>query len=1262
MPRIWRAMNRVAGFDDACESTLHSTTAAVEREVAGPRLYLAGMVALLLIVETLSAVTGIVRPAHATFLAFLQAPLSFPFLAFSLLASSVVVLGERNHSDRLRTLIGGGVLAALWLVWPRAASASAVEACAIVMASLGGAALLALGWRAARASSSGIGDGSAERTLIVAASFPLFVLVSNFFLHLTAALLPRTYDAPLFHFDESLGWNAAFALGQLLDRVPVVKALVRLNYLLLPVAAAALFVASAGKREASVLARVLLLAPAAAYLCYFLYPAAGPRYLFGPAYPDGTVLPDRVPLSLLVVVPYPRNCMPSLHTAWALLLVLNARAAGRWLRIALVGALGLTVLGTLGLGEHYLVDLVVAVPFAVAVQAAGTMGDRRSRYRISAAAGVLVAAWLAYLIIGSSAFPRLGLLHWVAMLATLAASALLYQRLRAIPEWSAASSIEQPAAVSRTAPMAVIVVVFFISGFAALLYEVVFSKALALTFGSMAIATNTVLATYMGGIAIGSWLGGHLAYRGRDPLRLYAACEAGIAVACVVLPLGFPILRDVYASAAAGTTSDAGLLTTYRVLLGAAVLSPPTILMGMTLPAMAAHVARQETLGRSVAMLYAANTVGASLGALLTGYFVLPAIGIRGATWTAVVLNLLAALLALRLRGRPAAPGANQPLTTAVVERAVFTDSLPPGRRRVVTALVILGIGGFVTLALEVNLIHLLAVVAGNSAYAFSLMLFAFLVGLGGGACTGRWLLRKEWDPLLGVTWSECLLAGSILASSFLWAAIPDYFASFANYPITRTFAAREFVRAAVCMVAMLPSAFFIGIAYPLAIEVIGRALPSRGMVVLGGAAAINTTGNILGALVGGFLLLPVLGAVVANQALSLVCLGLGALGVLGASASRSRRLALASFLPALVLLFFQPGSLDYTRIASGSNVYFSHQEYGQVIDHAESLDGGLTTVAESRDPDGHRVLTLLTNGKFQGDTSQRREMKAQAGFALAPLLHTTKRDRALIIGLGTGVSARVLHDARFTSLDIVELSADVTRIADKHFRDVNGGVTRRPHVTTHVTDGRNFLLTQDKLYDVISMEIASIWFAGSGALYNREFYQLARRRLASEGILQQWVQLHRISWQDIVAILATVRSEFRYVWLYFIGNQGIIVASNHEALPGPETISAIDDAPALVDVRAAFGGSVQSLLGDRLLTPADTNRLLALTQGYDFISDDDNMFLEYSTPQGNVRDYARSLGENLGALKQIGSRDPRAWTRLEAEAPGPAQPSGPWR
>ena len=174
----------------------------------------------------------------------------------------------------------------------------------------------------------------------------------------------------------------------------------------------------------------------------------------------------------------------------------------------------------------------------------------------------------------------------------------------------------------------------------------------------------------------------------------------------------------------------------------------------------------------------------------------------------------------------------------------------------------------------------------------------------------------------------------------------------------------------------------------------------------------------------------------------------------------------------------------------------------GKVIDHAESAEGGLTTVTQSADG----LLTLLTNGKFQGNNSEQGEMIAQKSIALIPLLHTAQRDTALVIGYGTGMTPRVIHENEFRSLDIAELSEDMVRLADRHFENINHAVTSQPGVNTYYTDGRNFLLTQSKEYDLISIEISSIWFAGAANLYNKEFYELVARRLTDEGVLQQWV------------------------------------------------------------------------------------------------------------------------------------------------------------
>ena len=343
--------------------------------------------------------------------------------------------------------------------------------------------------------------------------------------------------------------------------------------------------------------------------------------------------------------------------------------------------------------------------------------------------------------------------------------------------------------------------------------------------------------------------------------------------------------------------------------------------------------------------------------------------------------------------------------------------------------------------------------------------------------------------------------------------------------------------------------------------------------------------------------------------------------------------------MPVLLVLFaLQPSSFDYSALASGANVYFAPQNYGRVIDHAESADGGLTTVAEGPPVDGQRSLTLLTNGKFQGSNGG--EMTAQIGFAVAPLLHTPARNRALVIGYGTGVSSRTLHEAGFQSLDIADLSADIVRLANTHFADINATVSTRPGVHTHITDGRNFLLLQERAYDLVSMEVTSIWFAGAASLYNREFYQLVKKRLRPDGVLQQWVQLHHISPLDLLYILGSVRTEFSHVWVYYIGGQGIIVATNDpRRSPAPENFRLLQSTASFAPLLAQLDASYQTIASAILLNPAGTDRLLGSfsAPASRWVSTDDNLFLEYSTPKGNVLDGQQSLNRNVAFLKKYG-------------------------
>lgn len=1090
-----------------------------------------------------------------------------PFLGPALLAALVPLLRLRPGRLTLATAIVIGHGAdAAIAAWRHAAGQDWPTVVSNAGAGFGVAAIATIAVVARRASPDR--RPAATTALIQAVIPPLAVAAGRFALDLSAALRPRTFDPFLAAADRVVAGDLVSLPARLALASPLVETVAAAALLSLPLVWSLL---QGRRRGAPDLATAFGVAGAGSFLLYLVLPAAGPAYAFPADFPLPPPAPAR--LSDALVTPAWRDAFLSLPFAWALLVWWEAASLGRV--ASALGAVFALAVGFAGLafGHQYLTSLVAAIPLAAAARAVAR--------RLTGAAAV--------------AAPVVG---------------------------------DHPLARRVTA---VVALLFFLSGFAGLVYEVVFAKQLAITFGSTAVASTTVLATYMGGMALGAWLGGRLAPRRTDPLRAYALCELGVGLACAFSPLTFAAVRSAYVAIASGTDPSAPHLVALQVALGGAALLPPTVLMGLTLPLLTRHLeARDPSLGRAVGLLYGANTLGAAAGALLTGYVVLPALGVLKTTLAAVCANFAVAGTGIWLQGRalPVPPPCKDSGPTGPDEAVPAAD-----RHAGIAGIVVLTAGGAVTMALETVYIHLLAVVAGTSAYAFSLMLFAFLIGLGLGAAAARRLLRRPERATVLLAVAQAGIAATVLAGVFLWDRIPAYFGQFASYGLARGFGEREFVRGLVCCLAMIPPALFIGASYPAAMECVGRANPGARVAALGRAAALNTVGNIAGALAGGFLLVPALGSLTSLHLLAAVAAGLSLVAI---STAGGRRLKAAIPLAAVAILFaVQPGSFDYTRLASGTNVYFSAQGYGTVIDHAESLDGGLTTVAESSR--GSRVLTLLTNGKFQGDDSP--EMGAQAGFALVPLLHTDRRGPALNIGFGTGVTARVIHAAGFAPVDVVDLSADILAMADRYFSRANDRVLHRPEVRTFVTDGRNFLLLGEDRYDLISIELTSIWFAGAASLYNREFYRLVKDRLEPGGVLQQWIQLHRLSTRDIASVIATLRSEFRQVWLYFIATQGVLIACDADCPPSADAAARLGSEEGVRSLLPLVGG-VEGLRSGLLLSPVDVDRFLAATGEPldDLLSTDDNLYLEYSTPRGNIREWWPSLQENLAALRAFRS------------------------
>lgn len=745
--------------------------------------------------------------------------------------------------------------------------------------------------------------------------------------------------------------------------------------------------------------------------------------------------------------------------------------------------------------------------------------------------------------------------------------------------------------------------VFVLSGAAGLVFEVVLQRELSRVFGVSAFAAATVLAAYMVGLSLGAWATGRLAERlgRRAALALYAGLELGIAGCAVALPGLTRAALGLFVTFAAGQESDASAVVLARVLLAFAVTLVPTLLMGGTLPVLAAALGRPGAA--SLPRLYLANLLGAAVGAAAATYAALPALGLSGTLWAGAGANLLAALGALALRGRPEAVEPREPVAAAEV------DASPPWPRAAWGWAAWCGAAAFVA---EVVWTHLLAVVVGNSAYAFGLMLTVFLLGLALGARRASLVTAGAARSAFGVAQ---LVAGGLMALTLpLWSAAPGLFVLAG--PKVTSWAGRELVRALVCVELVLLPAAALGLGYPALLRwAAATGAPARRTGQLG---AVNTLGAVTGALGAGFGLLPGLGS---RHALELLAVGCAAVG---AWALEGRRRLWALVVP-VVVLAAPPWNL--ARLASGANVYFRDAYEGaRLVWAAESPASGLTSVVEL--PDGVKVL--LTNGKFQGATAG--ELDAQRGIAQAPLLVAKGFERALHIGVGTGCTASFVAEQPFTEVDAVELSADILEAARRYFGPVNQGVFDSPRLRWHLADGRNALLLSPHRYDVIGLELSSIWFAGAADLYHRDFYALAKAHLQPGGVVQQWVQLHHLRRESLAVILASVRAELPHVLLLEHGGQGIILASD---APLTVNVAHLDALGAqLSGARTMEGLEQGELLSMLSWVVLDEAGVAALAAEAPTVSTDDNVYLEYATPKGNA-DTDASAAALVAQLRQ---------------------------
>lgn len=759
---------------------------------------------------------------------------------------------------------------------------------------------------------------------------------------------------------------------------------------------------------------------------------------------------------------------------------------------------------------------------------------------------------------------------------------------------------------------------FLVSGATGLLYEVAFSKVLATIFGATAYAISTVLSAFMAGLALGAYLGGRVAHRLRAPLAGYGYAEIFVGLVCGVTPWVFDGITAAYL-ALAGGTQNLFALTATRGLLTFIVIVIPTTCMGATLPFLSRVVAAQDGESR-LPKLYALNTLGGAAGSLLSAYAILPLLGIRGTMRAAAIINLAIGIGAVLYAQRSGdASHVSQPVSERAAPKAAAAS---PGRELYLYAFG----SGFLVFATEVVGTHLLTLLIGNSAYAFGLMLAVFLVCLGAGATRANKFAERHGAKqglARGLGWSALALAVTIP----LWDQLPRFFAAAGK--VVESWAGREICRAIAAFGILVVPTIFMGTTFPLLLARISKTADVARNV--GRLTVANTAGTIAGSIITGYVVLPALGSQRSMIAVAILFAFLGAFAARGPARDEMRTARTTILLSGIAILagLFMP-RWDLARLTNGANVYFTHgPPPDDIVFVREDVHGGVTTVARRGD-----LLTLYTNGKFQGDDGP--EMAAQRRFAHYPSLFLPEEKRALVIGLGTGTTLGTVTAYPFETIDVAEISPAIVEAAKTHFQGPSRNSLTDPRVSMHLNDGRNVMLVAREPYDLITIELTSVWFAGASNLYSTEFYSLAKRRLVKGGILQQWVQLHHIRPRELAAIIRTLHDSFAHVALFEGGAQGILVASDEPLLASSARLAALDRRP---DIRETLEGQpLESLLEELIASDEDLQRLcddIERETGERIVSTDDNLFLEYATPKGNVMEYRSSLAASRALLER---------------------------
>ena len=771
---------------------------------------------------------------------------------------------------------------------------------------------------------------------------------------------------------------------------------------------------------------------------------------------------------------------------------------------------------------------------------------------------------------------------------------------------------------------------FFSSGFLALAYQVLWSKYIHNFVGVSSYSYAIVLSSFMGGMALGSWLLGRLMNSKRNPLKVYAALEILIGIYAIVL--FNPLLEQLfqwygtfnYNGSLGNSFSGIGL----KLFCCSSLLLIPSMLMGATFPAMVSITRQfQPSIGASVALCYGINSAGAVLGSIFMAFFLLPWFGMQANLMLCGIISSLIGLVSFVLSKR----FFSADLSTTNCKKPTFNLFK-------VLLLILIFLEGILGFSLEIVWTRYFALVFGSSTYSFATMLSALISGITIGSLVLYSLDNRVKNPVNLFGWTQILMGLSLLLSLALYPYLPVLF-KFLNsqmIPSSFTYAIYELLKFFIAFGLMLIPTFFGGMSLPLIVKSFIREedkLAQESGVVY----AADTMGNVIGALLAAMLLMPLLGLQNMFLFISLACIfvGISAMFIAFRYEATKVNRSVMFILPLVLVISIQIASqawkLEHLAVVphrrTPGKTWSQSLERAEKIDVLFSKDDPATSIMVVKHND--QSIALLNNGK--PDASDKGDMKTQLLLGHIPAVLKPDISDVCLVGLGSGVTAGAILKHDIKNLHVIELTQAVVD-AQKFFTHVNFKALDDSRLRLTVDDARSVLSFDKVKYDVVISEPSNPWQAGVANLFTSDFYELVKRRLKPDGLFVQWLQLYETNNTLFTSSILTLRSVFPYLYGFRSQHGDLLVVATNEPiqLDGNNINDVFEDEKLMIHFNQHLWSEPQEFFAVQTQTPQSMDALASLGLN---IYNNDNLLLEHSAPK------ALFLKRPLKILKRFDDR-----------------------